>query len=202
MIEISFFVNLLDDEFLLFKDEVENIIAKQSKQIELRILPTVDLAMMDQFFTQHHIQRHQLDRRNELFNIGYEATLDFETLTMIASRKKAIDYMNQLHAVLKQTGHFTKENRLQILTDLNIDLDLLERRRQGEIIRDKIQHNLHLSRQMEVQSLPTMIIFNFSQENDVAIKIDQLDELKELQKKIFSSNSIKEAIQQSYAFRS
>lgn len=194
MIEIFFFVNLLNDEFFMFKNEVENIIAKQTKQVELRILPTANLAMMDQYFTKKGILRSQLDRRNELFQIGFDATLDFEALTMIAGHSVATQYVQELQSVLKNTGHFTSEDRKNILTKLNIDQERLERRRNGDIIRDKIQHNQHLARQMGVNQLPTLVIFNFSREEDYAIRIEQLDDLMTLQDHLFSSDSVQEAV--------
>lgn len=196
MVEIFYFVNLMDDAFFVFQDQIEQLIHQKSNQIEVRILPTVDFSMMDQFFTLKGVKRSNLDYRNELFQIGYEAALDFEGIMMIHHQSLAIEYVRNLQFILKKTGHFTPADRSQVLRQLHIDESLLNRRRDGELIHDKIQHNQHLARQMSVQTLPSLIVFNFTRDMDCAIRIDHIEEFKLLQEQLLASNSVQEAVQQ------
>lgn len=196
MVEIFNFVNLIDDAFFVFKDKIEQLIHQKSNHIEVRILPTVDFSMMDQFFTLKGVKRSNLGYRNELFQINYEAALDFEGITMIENQSIAIQYIEQLQLILKKTGHFTSNDRTNILKQLHINEESLNRRHNGELIHDKIQHNQYLARQMAVNLLPSLVVFNFTRDNDYAILIERIEDFELIQDQLSTTDSIQEAVQQ------
>lgn len=195
MIEIYIFVNPLDYEQKKSITQIFKVITKSKKNIKFHIIPTVTMPLMDQYFNSKMIPRNRLQKRNSLFQMAYHIALNFEKLATL-NKNAAIRFLVKIYDLLATNDFTIKDiDEIFIREGSNLCNDFTYHMAQySDIAKEKLHNNLLLLNDLKINTLSSIVIYNFNNSKDFAIRLDSLEDLN-LIDSLIESNSIEEAIE-------
>lgn len=200
MIELYFFVNPIDNKQETSLSKLTSIIHHSQQNIKFHIIPIVTLPLMDQYFNSHLIPRSQLGKRNILLKQSYKIALNFEKIASL-NKQKAIQYLIQIN---KETQNLQFDDKqiddlcLEYGKKINSNF-LNNQSKYQSLATEKLKSNINLAQEMGIHSYASLVIYNFNKDEDIAIRLDYLDNIDNLNC-LLNSNCLKEAIEKESMF--
>ena len=195
MIEIYIFVNPIDHAQMQPFQQLFKLIKHSNKNIKFHIIPAVTMPLMDGYFTNKLIPRHQREKRNSLFQLAYHIAISYEKLATL-NKQASINFLLKTYDLLaKDTCAIQDIDQLLIQEGYGCCKELQYHLEQySDIAKEKFQNNLKLANDMGISNLSSLVIYNFNSSKDFAIRLDSIDDL-DLINNLIDANSIEEAIE-------
>lgn len=178
MIELYLFIHPLDVNNIELLDSTLKSLNEQDSKSKFHLVPVADFQMINHYLSTYPIFRKTVNNRNQMLDTAYQMALDYEVL-LTFDASLALKYYKDMMELLTQQPYSSKL-RDQYLMTLGCPVDRFLRRRQFPIYKEKLIRNQHLMRQMKVSSIPSFVIYNFEQDEDVAILLDNIYDFKML----------------------
>ena len=178
MIELYLFLHPLDYKNAAMIDEVMASLANQDKKYKFHLVPTINFQTINHFMSSLPKEYRTIDIRNQALKACYDIALDFETL-LTMSRSLAIDYFKLITLAMKDY-EYSQALRCEVFKQFHIDVRQFNHRRTLQHLNHKIQRNQQLMHQLHVTYTPSIVLYNFSCDEDIAILLDNAQDFCQL----------------------
>lgn len=173
MIEIYLFVNPLGKICLNIEREILKFAQTESKKIQLRLIPLVNMKTIKNLLKVHEIAATDIMGRNKLFEDTYAAALDFKAAQLQGKKKGRYILLNLQKLVTEDKTPYSTALAEKLIVDAGGDLDMFKADRNSSFVKDSFQIDQQIAREMGVSKHPSAVIYNYACDRDFGVLIEE-----------------------------
>ncbi|MGC6769916.1 DsbA family protein [Enterococcus sp. LJL51] len=183
MIEIYLFVNPLGSICLDIERDILSFAQAENKKIQLRLIPLVNMKTIDGLLSLYNIPSHDINRRNQLFEEIYSASLDFKA-AQLQGKKKGRHILLNLQEIVGEAGSvYSPDLAEKLIVESGGDLEMFRSDRQSPFVKESFQIDQQIAREMGVSKHPSAVIYNYACDRDFGVLVEDylsIDHIKQL----------------------
>ncbi|MBL1226454.1 DsbA family protein [Enterococcus sp. BWR-S5] len=173
MIEIYLFVNPLGKICLNIEREILKFAQTESKKIQLRLIPLVNMKTIKKLVKIHKISSTDIAERNKLFENTYSAALDFKAAQLQGKKKGRHILLNLQQLVTEESTPYSTELAEKLIVEAGGDLEMFQADRHSSFVKDSFQIDQQIAREMGVSKHPAAVIYNYACDRDFGVLVEE-----------------------------
>jgi predicted DsbA family dithiol-disulfide isomerase len=182
MIEIYLFVNPLGDVCLDIEKKILNFVKAENKKIQFRFIPLLNMKTINNLMERKNISKYDIDRRNQLFEDIYSASLDYKAAQLQGKKKGRSLLIGLQNAVACEGRRYSPQLAEELLIEAGGDIDMYRTDRQSAFVKESFQTDQQIAREMGIEKHPTAVVYNYACERDFGVLVEDCNSIEEIRR--------------------
>lgn len=160
MLEVYLFINPLGSRCMKSEKCILRLADQIFGNISYQFIPLLNPQMIDQHLKATNQDCHDLNLRNEQFNLHYRTILDYKAALFQGKKKGRLFLLNLQNQIVDQGQPYSDKLVLEVAKHVHLDLEMFSEDRQSELARRAFQADQRLASEMNVADPSTAILYN------------------------------------------
>lgn len=160
LLEVYLFINPLGSRCMKSEKCILRLADQIFGNISYQFIPLLNPQMIDQHLKATNQDCHDLNLRNEQFNLHYRAILDYKAALCQGKKKGRLFLLNLQNQIVDQGQPYSDKLVLEVAKHVHLDLEMFSEDRQSELARRAFQADQRLASEMNVADPSTAILYN------------------------------------------
>ncbi|GAX08450.1 dithiol-disulfide isomerase [Secundilactobacillus silagincola] len=160
MLEVYLFINPLGSRCMKSEKCILRLADQIFGDISYQFIPLLNPQMIDQHLKATNQDCHDLNLRNEQFDLHYRTILDYKAALFQGKKKGRLFLLNLQNQIVDQGQPYSDKLVLEVAKHVHLDLDMFSEDRQSELARRAFQADQRLASEMNVADPSTAILYN------------------------------------------
>lgn len=128
--------------------------------VSYQFIPLLNPKIIDQHLKTTSQDCHNLDLRNDQFNLHYRIILDYKAALFQGKKKGRLFLLNLQARMIENGDQYCDQLVMQVAQDVKLDLEMFAEDRTSELAKRAFKADQRLASEMNVADPSTAIIFN------------------------------------------
>ncbi|MGK0550841.1 ClpXP adapter SpxH family protein [Enterococcus faecalis] len=182
MIEIYLFVNPLGGVCLEIEKNILHLVETENKKIQFRFIPLLNMKTINTLLKLNNIPIHDIERRNQLFEDIYSASLDYKAAQLQGKKKGRRLLIGLQKAVACEGRRYSPQLAEDLLIEAGGDIDMYRTDRKSAFVKESFQTDQQIAREMGIEKHPTAVVYNYACERDFGVLVEDCDSMEEIKR--------------------
>ncbi|MCH5463149.1 DsbA family protein [Lactobacillus sp. LC28-10] len=160
MLEVYLFINPLGSRCMKSEKYILRLADQIFGDISYQFIPLLNPQMIDQHLKATNQDCHNLELRNEQFDLHYRIILDYKAALFQGKKKGRLFLLNLQNQLVEQGQPYSERLVMEIAKHVRLDLEMFKEDRQSELARRAFQADQRLASEMNVAKPSTAILYN------------------------------------------
>ena len=160
LLEVYLFINPLGSRCMKSEKCILRLADQIFGDISYQFIPLLNPQMIDQHLKATNQDCHDLNLRNEQFDLHYRTILDYKAALFQGKKKGRLFLLNLQNQIVDQGQPYSDKLVLEVAKHVHLDLDMFSEDRQSELARRAFQADQRLASEMNVADPSTAILYN------------------------------------------
>jgi Predicted dithiol-disulfide isomerase involved in polyketide biosynthesis len=160
LLEVYLFINPLGSRCMKSEKCILRLADRIFGDISYQFIPLLNPQMIDQHLKATNQDCHDLNLRNEQFNLHYRTILDYKAALFQGKKKGRLFLLNLQNQIVDQGQPYSDKLVLEVAKHVHLDLEMFSEDRQSELARRAFQADQRLASEMNVADPSTAILYN------------------------------------------
>lgn len=160
LLEVYLFINPLGSRCMKSEKCILRLADQIFGDISYQFIPLLNPQMIDQHLKATNQDCHDLNLRNEQFDLHYRTILDYKAALFQGKKKGRLFLLNLQNQIVDQGQPYSDKLVLEVAKHVHLDLDMFSEDRQSELARRAFQADQRLVSEMNVADPSTAILYN------------------------------------------
>lgn len=160
LLEVYLFINPLGSRCMKSEKCILRLADDIFSDISYQFIPLLNPQMIDRRMKATNQDCHNLDLRNEQFNLHYRTILDYKAALFQGKKKGRLFLLGLQSQLVEKANPYSEKLVLEVARDVDLDIEMFAEDRQSQLARRAFQADQRLASEMNVVDPSTAILYN------------------------------------------
>ncbi|KRL04795.1 DsbA family protein [Liquorilactobacillus oeni] len=160
MLEIYLFINPVGSQCYQSEKNILRLVDPLDNEVRFRFVPFLNLNTVTAIMNARHLPLNDLKIRNKIFNIVYQAALDYKAALFQGSRRGRNYLLNVQKHIIEYGEDYCDEIILEVAKKSNLDLEMFQKDRVSKFTVESFKRDQQMAAEMKIQSHPTAVLYD------------------------------------------
>lgn len=160
LLEVYLFINPLGSRCMKSEKCILRLADSIFGDISYQFIPLLNPQIIDQHLKVTNQDCHNLDLRNQQFNLHYRIILDYKAALFQGKKKGRLFLLNLQAQLVDDERPYSEELVLEVAQQVHLDMPMFLEDRQSELAKRAFKADQRLASEMKVVDPSTAILYN------------------------------------------